>query len=63
MAGNEDDDSDLKSENKGVDDDEVKSETVNRSARPTTARRRPPKLKENVKEVSSLKIASIFLLH
>ncbi|KAF0686812.1 Aste57867_21409 [Aphanomyces stellatus] len=48
----QDEDNDLKSD--GKDDEMTKPGTANRTARPTTARRRPPKLKENVKEVGRL---------
>ncbi|OQR97060.1 TRAF3-interacting protein [Achlya hypogyna] len=49
-----DDDADLKAKAPDNDEDELKPGTANRTARPTTARRRPPKLKENVKEVGRL---------
>ncbi|RHY66968.1 hypothetical protein DYB38_003620 [Aphanomyces astaci] len=53
----QDDDGDLASDAKSAgneDDSSTKPGTANRTARPTTARRRPPKLKENVKEVGRL---------
>ncbi|ETV73667.1 hypothetical protein H257_11768 [Aphanomyces astaci] len=53
----QDDDGDLASDAKSAgneDDSSAKPGTANRTARPTTARRRPPKLKENVKEVGRL---------
>ncbi|ETV94851.1 hypothetical protein H310_11515 [Aphanomyces invadans] len=53
----QDDDGDLASDAKSAGHDEdpsTKPGTANRTARPTTARRRPPKLKENVKEVGRL---------
>ncbi|CAK4370757.1 unnamed protein product [Aphanomyces euteiches] len=53
----QDEDGDLKSDAKSAEhDDEINKApgTANRTARPTTARRRPPKLKENVKEVGRL---------
>ncbi|RHY38636.1 hypothetical protein DYB30_007778 [Aphanomyces astaci] len=53
----QDDDGDLASDAKSAgneDDSSTKPGTASRTARPTTARRRPPKLKENVKEVGRL---------
>ncbi|RHY32863.1 hypothetical protein DYB32_002168 [Aphanomyces invadans] len=53
----QDDDGDLASDAKTAGHDEdpsTKPGTANRTARPTTARRRPPKLKENVKEVRDI---------
>ncbi|OQS07054.1 TRAF3-interacting protein [Thraustotheca clavata] len=49
-----DEDGDLRSQGKENEEDDLKPGTANRTARPTTARRRPPKLKENVKEVGRL---------